>query len=192
MSNAPMPSIDGTVARSSKSVKIWSACAIHSAPDLVVSAYWNGAVARSTAVANCLEIVASNQPTNCPQQQCLSRPQMASAVLSIVRDAPHPQSHLAPLGRGLAPTAKTALCPPHSPEADVSDQSSCLKVPGCTPLGHPQVLRVLLLVERGGLVKAAQEVASLDPGGLPMWHQILAPTTLPPKHHVQMTTHPIA
>ena len=29
-SNAPMPSIDRTVARSSKSVKVWSACAMHS------------------------------------------------------------------------------------------------------------------------------------------------------------------
>ena len=192
-SNAPMPSIDRTMARSSNS----SACAIHSAP-LVVRAYWNGAVARSTAVANCWEIV---RATN---RRILSRPRMAFAMLPIVRDAPHPQSRQAPLlWRSFAPTAKTALCPPHSPEADVNDQSSCLKVPRLRPSWPPssssRICRgpdrtMLLLVEKGGLAKApeAQEAASLDPGGLAMWHQILAPTTLPPEDHVQMTAHPIA
>ena len=44
-SHAPMPSIDRTVARSSKSVTVWSACAMHSVPDLVVRACWNGTMA---------------------------------------------------------------------------------------------------------------------------------------------------
>ena len=44
-----------------------------------------------------------------------------------------------------------------------------------------------LLAERGDLTEAPQEqeAASLDPGGLTMWHQILAPTRL-------LTSHPIA
>ena len=97
-------------------------------------------------------------------------------MLSIVQDAPHPQSHRAPLLlRG----------PPHSPEADASDHSSCLKVsrlrPSWPPSNSSRICRgpnrtKLLLVERGCL----QEAASLDPGGI----------TLPPEHYVQMTTRP--
>ena len=49
MSRALMPSIESTVARLSKSVRDWIACATHSPPALVVKAYWNGEVASCTA-----------------------------------------------------------------------------------------------------------------------------------------------
>ena len=48
---------------------------MHSTPDLVVRAYWNGAVARSTAKANCWEIVrATNRRMMSPATMPLTPP----------------------------------------------------------------------------------------------------------------------
>ena len=95
---------------------------MHSAPDLVVRAHWNGAVARSTAVANCWEIV---RATNRRMMSPTLTPPDASAVLSIVRDAPRPQSH-----------------------QDVSGRSSCLKVPRQRRAWPPQFFVVVQIEPR--------------------------------------------
>ena len=51
-SNAPMPSTESTVLSGLESVSTCKMWPIHSHPALVVRAYWNGAVACSTAGAN--------------------------------------------------------------------------------------------------------------------------------------------
>ena len=56
-SKAPTPSIDKMVASGCCSVRACTACATHSHPAFVVSAYWNGAVAASTASLICCAIV---------------------------------------------------------------------------------------------------------------------------------------
>ena len=93
-------------------------------------------------------------------------------MLSIVR--PHRQSHQAPtLWRSLTPIAKTALCPPHCPKADVNDQSSCLKVPPLRPAWPPSNSSrncrgpdrtMLLLAVRSGLTNALRGLAMASAG----------------------------
>ena len=61
-SKAPTPSTESTVASWSTSVNVWMTWAMHSAPALVVSAYWNGAV----RLICCAIVLATNRQKTSP------------------------------------------------------------------------------------------------------------------------------
>ena len=80
-SNAPMPSMDNTVADGSASISVCTKCAMHSVPARVVNACWNGAVTRSIAGPNCWAFLrATNRQEILPQ--CRESHHCLSATLS--------------------------------------------------------------------------------------------------------------
>ena len=91
-SNAPIPSMDNTVARGSRSVS-GRECAMHSPPDLVERAYWKGDVACSTALDICCEIVRATRrrtmsPATMPRtpplglHNAVMRPNLTTSTIS--------------------------------------------------------------------------------------------------------------
>ena len=135
---------------------------MHSAPDLVVRAHWNGAVARSTAVANCWEIVRATNRRMMPSNNAYHAPRWLLQCCQS-SDTHHIHNLIRHHCSGeVLRQPQSALCPPHSLKAYVSDQSSCLKVPRLRPAWPPSSSSriscgpdrtMLLLAERGGLTR---------------------------------------
>ena len=100
------------------------------APNLVVRAYWNGAVARSTAVANCWEIVrATNRRMMSPATMPLTPPDgFCNAVNRPRRTTSTISSGTTALERSCANRQNRVVSSTLS-EADASDHSSCPMVP---------------------------------------------------------------
>ena len=132
-----MPSIDRTVARSSRSVRAWSAWTTHSPPDFVDDAYWNG-VALSTTDDNCWEIVRATK------RRMMSPATMPDGAIGFLQRGHASKPHL-PWPNPVR-SARTWSCPHDSPTTGANVQMSSLMT-HCTRAGNAEILREKIWIQ---------------------------------------------